>query len=217
MGTPQPTTQPTALAGAAQTTAPIQSLLNTDPNGHSDFLPLTSANTSSLKISKLNDNGSNWVMFRHEFESAVSSKGLRRYLEGREKRPVPPTAPGVDPDADDKYDQALDVWRAKHDTIKTLLYQALPDTLKLQIIRLERAVDVWRVVTTKYDNQGTYVQISILNQIQSLKAEAKDPRPVIGELQRLRQEYATAGGTLDDSQFKGGFLIQFGLAYRLAW
>ncbi|THH15160.1 hypothetical protein EUX98_g9509 [Antrodiella citrinella] len=187
--------------------------LNTDPNAHSDFLPLTSANGSSVKLTKLNEGGSNWVMFKHEFVSAVSLKGLRRYLEGREKRLEEPTAPGVDPDADDKYDQALDIWRAKHDTIKTILFQSLPDTLKLKIISIERASDVWKVVTNKYDNQGNYVQISILNEMQSLKAD-KDPRPTLHQLKRLKSEYATAGGTLNDNQYIANIVRSLPNSYR---
>ncbi|EED77199.1 predicted protein [Postia placenta Mad-698-R] len=54
------------------------------------------------RLPKLAEDGSNWVLFKAQFKATVSSKGLLRFLEGRDKIPIEPTAPGVDSDADEK-------------------------------------------------------------------------------------------------------------------
>ncbi|CDO71000.1 hypothetical protein BN946_scf184844.g4 [Trametes cinnabarina] len=186
-----------------------------DPTSLSTSSDLSS--TTSLKIPLLVEDGSNWVLYKAQFLTAVHAKGLRRYLEGRERMPTPTTAPGVDSEADERYETALDKWTANHATIKTLLFQTLPESLKLEVLTLTRAVDMWRVVTSRYDNQGDFVQVNILTQIQRLKCEeGADPRPVLAQLAKLRSEYATAGGTLSDEQYKVHILALLPLSYRPA-
>ncbi|OJT06657.1 Retrovirus-related Pol polyprotein from transposon TNT 1-94 [Trametes pubescens] len=170
--------------------------------------------TTSLKIPLLVKDGSNWVLYKAQF---LTAKGLRRYLEGREHMPTPTSAPGVDSDADERYETALDKWTANHATIKMLLFQMLPESLKLEVLTLTRAVDMWRIVTSCYDNQGNFVQVNILAQIQRLKCnEGADPQPVLAQLAKLRSEYVTAGGTLSDEQYKVHILALLPLSYRPA-
>ncbi|KAJ3481608.1 hypothetical protein NLI96_g7549 [Meripilus lineatus] len=106
-----------------------------NPNDHFDLKAPTS-DRGSVRITKLLDDGANWILYKEELTSAVGAKGLRRYLMGTEKQPVAPTAQGVDEEADEKYEIAKDNWQSKHDTIKSLLYQSLPETLKLKISNL---------------------------------------------------------------------------------
>lgn len=77
-----------------------------DPTSLSTSSDLSS--TTSLKIPLLVEDGSNWVLYKAQFLTAVHAKGLRRYLEGRERMPTPTTAPGVDSEADERYETALD-------------------------------------------------------------------------------------------------------------
>ena len=103
--------------------------------------PITSneSPTSTARVPALAEDGSNWVLYKAQFLAAVQAKGLRRYLEGKERQPIQPTAPGVDSDADEKYETALDKWAANHAAIKSLLFQTVPETLKLEILALTRA------------------------------------------------------------------------------
>ncbi|KAI0370319.1 hypothetical protein BV20DRAFT_909634, partial [Pilatotrama ljubarskyi] len=152
-------------------------------------------NSSSIKVPALNEDGSNWVLYKAQFLTAVQAKGLRRYLEGRERLPTPMTAPGVDSDADERYETAVDKWAGNHTTIRSLLFQTVSETLKLEITSKTRADEAWNVVRAKYDNQGDFVQVSILTQMQQLRCkEGGDPRSVLAQLARLRSEYTTAGG-----------------------
>ena len=133
------------------------SLSASNPNTHFDFNPATSLDWGSLRIQKLLEDGLNWILYKQELVSIISSKGLKRYLNGNEKQPVAPTAAGVDPDADEKYENAKDIWESKHDTIKSLLYQTLPETLKLKIVNLARASEAWDTICAQYNNQGDFV------------------------------------------------------------
>ncbi|KAF9799838.1 hypothetical protein IEO21_10490 [Rhodonia placenta] len=166
------------------------------PVGMYEFQPDHHETTTS-RIPKLNEDGSNWVLFKEQFVAAVSAKGLVRFLDGREKVPVPTTAPGVDPDADERYEAAQDIWVAKHQTIRTLLFQTLPEAIKLRIAPLQRASEAWKTVVDEYDDQGEFVQVELLRQMHALRCEENtDPRPTLNKLERLKSEYATAGASV---------------------
>ena len=66
------------------------------------------------KIPVLNENSSNWVLYKAQFLAAVQAKGLQRYLEGREQVPQPTTAPSMDSDTDEQYEMAVDKWLGNH-------------------------------------------------------------------------------------------------------
>ncbi len=160
--------------------------MSSNPNTHFDFTPSTGSDRGTIKIPKLLEDGSNWVAYKSELVSAVGAKGLKRYLLGKEKVPIEPTAPGVDPEADDKYESALDVWESKHDAIKSLLYQSLPETLKIKIHGLTRAFEAWKVLTDKYDNQGDFVQVDLLQRMHLLRTEDNtDPHSKLDKLKKL--------------------------------
>lgn len=167
-----------------------------------------------LKVLKLSEDGSNWVLYKSQFTSAIVARKLRRYLSGKAKAPIPPTAPGVDSDADEKYEDALDVYESNHAAIKTLLFQTLPEPLKLKILLLTKADECWKIVTDTYDDQGNFVQMGIMQQMNNLSCKDEDPHTTLLELQRLKSDYATAGGTLTDQQYKTMILASLPESYQ---
>lgn len=154
---------------------------------------LNQSESTTSRIPKLIEDGSNWILYKEQFRAAVYAKGLVRFLEGRDKAPIPTTAPGVDPDADERYESANDVWVAKHQFIRTMLFQTLPESLKLGIAPLQKASDAWQVVVDEYDNPGEFVQVELPRQMHALRcAEDSDPRPTLNQLEKFRSGYATA-------------------------
>ncbi|KAF9799717.1 hypothetical protein IEO21_10510 [Rhodonia placenta] len=152
--------------------------------------------STTSRIPKLIEGGSNWILYKEQFRAAVYAKGLVRFLEGCDKAPVPTTALGIDPDADEHYESANDVWVAKHQSIRTILFQTLPESLKLRITSLQKASEAWQVIVDEYDNQGEFVQVELLRQMHALRcAEDSDPRPTLNQLEKVRSEYATAGAS----------------------
>ncbi|EED84360.1 predicted protein [Postia placenta Mad-698-R] len=123
---------------------------------------LNPSESTTSRIPKLIEDGSNWILYKEQFRAAVYAKGLVRFLEGRDKAPIPTTAPGVDPDVDKHYKSANDVWVAKHQSIWMMLFQTLPESLKLRIASLQKASEAWQVVVDEYDNQGEFVQVELL-------------------------------------------------------
>ncbi|EED81387.1 predicted protein [Postia placenta Mad-698-R] len=118
--------------------------------------------STTSRIPKLIEDGLNWILYKEQFHAAVYAKGLVRFLKGRDKAPVPTTAPGVDPDADECYESTNNVWVTKHQSIRTMLFQTLPESLKLRIASLQKASKAWQVIVDEYDNQGEFVQVELL-------------------------------------------------------
>ncbi|KAJ3473669.1 hypothetical protein NLI96_g12886 [Meripilus lineatus] len=188
-------------------------------NTHFDFSPSNpSFDRGTIRIQRLLEDGSNWVLYKEELTSLVTSKGLKRYLAGTEQQPAAPEKPGEDFEADEKFENAKDVWESKHEAIKTLFYQTLPETLKLKIIGLTRASEAWAVITDEFDNQGDIVQVNLMGQMTALQTtdEEGDPRPALAKLEKLKKEYATAGGDLKPDIEKALIIGALPKSYRAA-
>ncbi|KAF9804670.1 hypothetical protein IEO21_09307 [Rhodonia placenta] len=176
---------------------------------------LNPSETATSRIPRLLEDGSNWILYKEQFRAAALAKGLVWFLEGRDKAPTPTTAPGVDPDADERYKSKNDLWIAKHQSIGTMLFQTLPESLKLRIAPLQWASEAWQVVVDEYDNQGKFVQVELLREMHALRCDKNiDPRPTLNKLEKLRLQYATAGGLLGDNEYKAIILSYLPLSYR---
>ena len=57
------------------------------PGGSNETL-LTATNFVLYNVPKLLDNSSNWLTYRERVLTAIGSRGLKRYLEGRAKKPT---------------------------------------------------------------------------------------------------------------------------------
>ncbi|OSX64737.1 hypothetical protein POSPLADRAFT_1135825 [Postia placenta MAD-698-R-SB12] len=170
--------------------------------------------STTSRIPKLIEDGSNWILYKEQFCAAVYTKGLVQFLENHDKAPVPTTASGIDPDADKCYESANDVWVPKHQSIRTMLFQTLPESLKLRIASLQKASEAWQVIVDEYDNQGEFVQVELLQQMHALWcAEDSDPCPTLNQLEKVRSEYTMAGGQLSDIEYKAIILSCLPMSY----
>jgi hypothetical protein len=170
---------------------------------------------NTAKLLKLDANGKNWILYREEVHSHIISKPkLRRHLDGRVKKPTKPSIQFKDP-ADtsseiikpttaelDKYEEEMDEWCQHEQSIKSILYQTLHETLKLCIMSLS-AHEAWSHLCATFNNLGSLMQADILSQMHSAHcAEQEDPWPILDELEHLCAKYATAGGQLDDNAWQ---------------
>ncbi|KAJ3017757.1 hypothetical protein NUW54_g512 [Trametes sanguinea] len=144
-----------------------------------------SKTSSSVKIPTLNEDGSNWVLYKAQSLTA--------------RLPTLTTTPGVDSDADEKYETALDKWTGNHATIKSLLLQTVPESLKLEIATKPKPM-----------------KLGMSSNHQLWYKEGADPRPVLAQLARVHAKYATTGRIMTDSQYKVLILAALPVSYRPA-
>jgi hypothetical protein len=163
-------------------------------------------NAPYVKLPKLSPNGDNWVLWKAEVTSAVRSKGLARFLEGRAKAPTKPQAP-TDPALLEAYEktvetheEAHDLWVQRNEKIKTVFYQTIPANLKFGVMRASTAAEAWTFLCNEFENTGALSQVNILDEINTLHTdEGGDPRIMLDRLEELKEKYANAGGLLDES------------------
>lgn len=106
------------------------------------------------------------------------------------------------------------MWVAKHQMIHTLLFQTLPEAIKLCIVPLQKASKAWKTVDDEYNNQGEFIQVELLRQMHGLRCTGNfDPRLTLNQLEKLRSEYVTAGGTLSDNEYRAIILSCLPLTY----
>ncbi len=109
--------------------------------------PTSQSNSiSTARVPTLLEDGSNWTIYRESFRTAIFVKGLRRYLDGMKKQPIPTLAYGVNSNADENYEKAVDRWTANHTNIKLLLLDTIPKSLKLEITTMAEFALVQMVV-----------------------------------------------------------------------
>jgi hypothetical protein len=167
-------------------------------------------------LPKLQSEGENFVLWKAELESAITSKGLLRYIDGRAKAPVEPAFPAkADPKAKDydkdiatQYHKDVYTWELGCDThaqrnerVKTMLYATIPETLKLSIMGIKTAAEAWKVICEEFENLGDLPQQSLLDHMHALRCdEDGDPRETLNELMKLKARYASSGGVLSDQE-----------------
>ncbi|EIN03399.1 hypothetical protein PUNSTDRAFT_16423, partial [Punctularia strigosozonata HHB-11173 SS5] len=157
-------------------------------------------------LPKLQSEGENFVTWKAELRSAITGKGLLRYIDGRASVPVEPSRPAeadpksksYDADAAKKFQKEYYSWElacdshAQHtEKVKTLLYSTIPETLKLTIIGLDSAADAWKAICDEFQDLGDLPQQSLLDRMHALRCDENgDPRTTLDELAKLKAQYA---------------------------
>lgn len=160
------------------------------------------------KLPKLEESGNNFVAYKAEVEAAIAAKGLLRYMDGRAVEPVAPVKPKAADSAGltaypalrETYDDQYDKWVTQNARVKTLLYQTLPPTIKLQIHGKSAASDAWKFICDEFNRVEPLAQVNLLTSMNELRtADGADPIVTINKYLELKSRYSNAGGVMDSA------------------
>jgi hypothetical protein len=181
---------------------------------------------SAAKLPKLDERGSNWLLYKKQVQTYIIARKLGRHLDGRAKAPtMPPSTPadpakpsGVQIPPTEKemetYEDGMDDFDVKQAATTSILLSTLPETLKLKVIALTPS-ETWTFLCSQFEHLGELVQVDILTQMNDVATpEGDDPRPAIDQLEKLKAEYASAGGTLPDAQWHAMVLRSLPKTYK---
>jgi len=114
----------------------------------SDSLPST--------VPKLDPTGSNWALFSIRFEEALSTHGRWGHFDGTDAKPVLST-PTAKPDEMEK----LAEWEKEERMAQYMLSQKLPDSVVVQVHKLDTVKKKWDLVKEEYTRKGLFSQADL--------------------------------------------------------
>jgi len=106
-------------------------------------------------LPKLQEDSSNWVMYKEQIVNHLTSKGLLRHFSGTAKKPIEveekngkvhkkENATTMTDDEFESYLDSLDTYAQKEAQVRKVLYDTLTKMVTLQIKGQPAATDSWK-------------------------------------------------------------------------
>jgi transposase InsO family protein len=172
-----------------------------------------------LRLPKLSIDGTNWIVFRDRFSFAADAAGLARHINGSGKAPAVLAALSTTPSKTEKEtwdanQKEWKEWTQGEAVMKQAIAGSIPDSLFIQVGKQTTAKGMWDAVKSDREKRSRMVQIEMRRKIQDERCdEGADVRTHVMNLQTMREEYASMGGTLDDSDFAAMLLGSLPASY----
>ncbi|KIK32341.1 hypothetical protein CY34DRAFT_101732, partial [Suillus luteus UH-Slu-Lm8-n1] len=113
--------------------------------------------TSTLfNVPKLAEDGSNWITYKERTLTAISARGLMRYVDGRAPDGSNPTEKEIE-----ERDKKLDEYDQKNSLVKQQVFSTITDRLLLRVQKLESASEVWAEICQIHEDKTELVQIDL--------------------------------------------------------
>src|SRR5271168_681789 len=172
-----------------------------------------SSNNSKLleffaHIPKLEIDGSNWVIFKDRFLFATAAGSLKGHIDGSGKPPVNPLPTPCVPLTEDQkaemseYSALLTKWEMEENIMKQALASVIPDSLFIEVRKMETALSMWDAVRNQREKKSRMVTVDMRRKLQSEKCtEQGDVRAHLVKLQIMREDLASMGGSISDEDF----------------
>ncbi|KAG1849697.1 hypothetical protein DFJ58DRAFT_630787, partial [Suillus subalutaceus] len=108
-----------------------------------------STSSALFNVPKLAKDGSNWITYKERTLTAISARGLMRYITGRAVRPAPISLPQEDDgtevtDAEiEAFEKKMDEYYQKDSLVKQQIFSTITDRLLLRVHKLGSGSNVW--------------------------------------------------------------------------
>src|SRR5271168_1895617 len=164
-------------------------------------------------IPKLEIDGLNWVIFKDRFLFAAAAGSLKGHIDGSGKPPVNPLPTPCVPLTEDQkaemseYSALLTKWEMEENIMKQALASVIPDSLFIEVRKMETALSMWDAVRNQREKKSRMVTIDMRRKLQSEKCtEQGDVRAHLVKLKIMREDLASMGGSISDEDFTSTIL-----------
>jgi len=170
----------------------------------------------------LKADGSNWINYKSRIELAVEAKGLPGYLSGTKGLPPNPregkddtwTPNEKEKRLIDEYDKVLPEWKQENTKVKQIIAVSLPETLYLKFRTLDSAHSLWEALASEFEQHSGIVAIELCRKLQGIHCGDKaDVRAHFSKMELMRQELASLGQFISDSDYTAILLSSLPLTY----
>jgi len=173
----------------------------------------TNSSSTKVMLPKLQEDGSNWVMYKERIQNHLTSKGLLCHYSGTARKPIEieekngkvhkkGNATAMTDDEFEAYLDSIDTYAQKEAQVKEVLYDTLTKTVTLQIKGQPTAAEAWKKLTTIFESKGDMTITDTLAKLASTHyVDGNDMHAHIATLLELRERLAEMGHSIVDQQF----------------
>ena len=168
---------------------------------------------STIFISKLADDGTNWVDYKTKLMIAMGSRGLMGHIEGQALRPSPymvvndvaMLADGKTPATEEQIEtreKRIEDFDMREYLARHVIINSVSMRLAQKIGQLTSSKDMWGAVKADSEGRSTLYQIDMQRWLQELRcAKGGDAKAHLTEMAKLRGELAAMGSEVKDADF----------------
>jgi len=177
----------------------------------------------SYAVSKLAHDGSNWITWKSQTLATLAvGWGVTRHIEGTARElPKMPTVPSNRPLTEDEEDclekaeKRWDDYNQREATVKVQIFTTIPDSLLIEIQKLNTAKEIWDTVCAKYENKSLTVKVDLRCRMYEMKCEDETQvRTHLESLSRMQEQLDGMGGRLTDTDLITVILGSLPKSYR---
>jgi hypothetical protein len=160
----------------------------------------TTSSSTKVMLPKLQEDGSNWVMYKEWIVNHLTSKGLLHHLSGTARKPIEVeekngkvhkkgNATAMTDAEFEAYLDSLDMYAQKEAQVREVLYDTLTKTVTLQIRGQPTAADSWKKLTSIFESKGDMTITDTLSKLTSTHyVDGNDMRAHVATLLELRND-----------------------------
>ena len=190
----------------------LRSALNRLWAPRNDTMTMASSSTK-VTLPKLQEDGSNWFMYKERIQNHLTSKGLLGHFSGTARKPTEieekngkvhkkGNATAMTDDEFKAYLDSLNTYAQKEAQVREVLYDTLTKTVTLQIKGQPTAADAWKKLITIFESKGDMTVMDTLAKLASTHyVDGNDMRTHVATLLEMREQLAEMGHSLPDQQF----------------
>ena len=184
---------------------------------------MTSTSTSltdfSAALDKLDQSGSNWVMFQHRFLIAIRQKKVLGHFDGSSVKPALPQAAASPENATQaqiaaaqaahatalaQAREARRTWQEKEDLALYLLSQKLPDSIFAKHMRKDSVATMWAAIIKEFTQKSMMMKSHLHTEFMAMRYDLKSTS-LRTEFDRVRMKYEellNAGVSVSDNDYR---------------
>ena len=157
----------------------------------------TGSPSTKVTLLKLQEDGSNWVMYKEQIQNHLTSKGLLRHISGTVRKPTEieekngrvhkkGNATMMTDDEFEAYLDSLDTYTQKEAQVREVLYDMLTKTVTLQIKGQPTAAESWKKLMSIFEAKGDMTITDTLSKLASTHyVDGNDMRAHVATLLEL--------------------------------
>jgi gag-polypeptide of LTR copia-type len=183
--------------------------------GPADISDMSSTPSSNqiLTVPNLIVDGSNWSTYSERVMSYLTSKGLKRHVQGTARRPADlverngeyyrqGTLSPLNDEELEKHEKEQDKYKQKQASFREVFYRTVDKSTFIQVKNETDATAVWKKIVSIHANRGSMFKTNLLTQLQnSCYSEGDSMREHLARMVEIKERLAEMDYSLLDESF----------------
>lgn len=179
--------------------------------------PADSVSAPTLSISQcvtLKLSSTNYLLWKTQFESFLSSQSLLGFINGSTPRPSPTVTTGTGDEQTETANPEFVKWIRKDQLVMAWLFGSLTEEALRSIYGLHSAQDVWFSLGKKYNRVSATRKLDLQRKLQGMKKNQKTMFAYLGEIKAVCDQLDSIGCPVSEQEMIYGALSGLGKEYE---